>query len=282
MENKFVEDKTSFLSSRLNTNVNQYTDGKLPVKEQYREIYINKFAHQQQFLDGIGGDVDIIKLTTKEDFIVDNKHIYVIFVGGVSSRRIKGLKFHITQNFIANWMPYPDYMRFLDPDSFNGLTINTLTGEEVYAYSFNQELMDISELFSDIEFLILEGNTDSYRRGFFDAQMIEHLLLRCGKGLVTIILYTASKTNYDNNNYESRLRPHRDIVTATLKLTKEEKALAKKDKIAYESTETQEPMDLNVDPLITEKETLEYRNQKAANRMKEITGSVDPFIGGNV
>lgn len=237
-------------------------------------------------------DKDIIELTSDPNFIVSSETLPIIFISGLSRKRLKSLKLHIVENFLVNWeTDESNAMTNGFPGNDYGVTYATITDEELFDWSFKKITLEDERLYSDVQFIVIDEHPTTDFNGHLDRVVRGHINTRNVRGLITIILYCGSILGYKKNNYELSISRERTIIRRAIKLTKEEEAFLNQHK---GSQVTQEELDklFEVESVSNEEETKtipsnnkiiveenEYTNRNKNTNYSMVSDSnIDPFV----
>ena len=191
----------TFLVSSLNSKTNLYT-GEIPYKGTNNvPLYANFVV---KFRPADYDDPEIKELLTAEDLII-KPGCYVFFIGNSSKEKVNSLKLHIIQNFLVNWKEYKKYIYQLLPSQSRYLTWSHLSGDLIYEYTFNKDLLSASDLLSDIQFITLEPHDIQYRNGFYLESIKSKIQIRATSGLITILLYRGSEADFKRERFDEDL-----------------------------------------------------------------------------
>ncbi len=176
-------------------------------------------------------DLDIIKLTTEKDLIINNKDLFIFFTAGLSVGRSKSLRLHLIENFLANWEPYSDLINY----DIDNITITSLSGIEICRGEFDKDNINYDDWYSDIQFLLLSEKSNEYKKGVYNEIIESHINQRLHRGLVTIIFYSGLEQRFDETNFIYRIDANK--IKRVVNLTEKEKEEAEKAKQAYNNNQ---------------------------------------------
>ena len=203
-----MESRDIFLKSKLPKGENRY-DGYIHFRIpqfngdiDHTNIY-KDFV--KQFSPAIYTDKRIIKELTKKKIVIKSGTLYVFYIRGFNRERTNSVKLHATQNFIVNWDEYNSYIRRIDPLSYNHLTVNTVTAEEIFDTEYHRGLLGKEDILSDIQFISMNYKEKAYMKYYFHESIKKHIAERSTRGLITIILFNGFDSQFIELGYEDRL-----------------------------------------------------------------------------
>lgn len=280
-----MDDRGQYLQKKTESSSNLYVGNLIKqLNPKYRDIYpglcklFETNPTSESYLDK-----DIIELTSDPNFIVSSETLPIIFISGLSRKRLKSLKLHIVENFLVNWeTDESNAMTNGFPGNDYGVTYTTITDEELVNWSFKKIDLDDERLYSDVQFIMIDEHPVTDFNGHLDRVVRGHINTRNARGLITIILYCGSVLGYRKNNYEFSISRERNIIRKAVKLTKEEEALLNQYKGSLVRQEDLDKLfEIDVDETVEEtkkqkeQKTNDYVNKNNPERYDYIAS--DPF-----
>lgn len=218
----------AYLARKLDNKENLY-NGKPPL---IREKQISRYQDFiKQFSKASLNDEYVLSRVTAKDFIVDNNNVYIVFLGNNKSlEEVNGIKVHLTQNFLVNWDEYDSWIKELDRYNYGHLTVSTITGDDILEDDFGNIKLPKEVLLSDIQFIKLRAKDKNYRNGYYHERVEIHIGNRNSLGLITILLFYGTKSQYLVRPYNEMIEMERHII---------ELDLASKDRYSVPANVTQ-------------------------------------------
>lgn len=197
-------DRKAFLQSRLDSKENIF-NMTIPFREEHRFIFnrINaEFSPRETLTE------DIRDLVIGDLNVCRQRNVLVLFKG--NSQKLNTLKLFCLMNFIVNWKSYNNYIinlvhnNFLDDFS---LSYKSSSLETILEMRFRDDAKDnLNEIYNvDILFLTVQGSSNLANNEFYADLLRTVLDLRDSKGLVTILIYLGTESDFKSKNFESKV-----------------------------------------------------------------------------
>lgn len=200
-----IRDRSSFLSSRLETTENNF-NMKIPFLKEHTFI-MEKVA--SNFKPASKCSDDIKELVTGKLNLCRDKNVLIFYQG--DGFKLNTLCFYLLMNFISNWKLYNQYISNLvsnDLNNYQSLSYNRISLESLAEMRFRED-NEMLYNFYNLDILFLTVQPESYLFGgnkdFYKELLRIVLNMRNNLGLVTVIIYLGTEKSFKDKNFESQI-----------------------------------------------------------------------------